>query len=102
MWKNAKALLSNDTPEKAQAWLKEHGLEFSIEELNAICDTLKGVAEGTVNIDDLRNEADRELSDDELESAAGGSATVTLAGMAIVAAGAAVIKILESIEWPSW
>ncbi len=55
----SKELLAIKKPEDAQKWLKEHGVDLSIDELKAFAEKAKASAEG-------------ELTDDELELAAGG------------------------------
>lgn len=72
---NVKDLLSNKTPEEAQVWLKEHGLEYSMDEVQAIGNFVKAVASGEVSKEDLEamdKMYDRELADDELKAASGG------------------------------
>jgi predicted ribosomally synthesized peptide with nif11-like leader len=54
----AKKLVSLDTPEELQAYLKENEMEFSIEEMKTLKDVIKGKG--------------GELSDDDLDGVAGG------------------------------
>lgn len=62
----AKSLIEMETPEAVQAALKEKGVELSLADITAIQSILTEQAEG-------------ELSEDELENVAGGSLTIMAA-----------------------
>ena len=75
-------LFKLESAEEVQALLKEQELEFSLEEINTIKEALVKVIE--------KGQTGDELSEDELEGVAGGSATAVVAG--IVAIGGLVIE----------
>ena len=58
-----KTLLSSETPEAAQKLLSDKGVSLSIEEIRSAGETISKLAEGKIS---------SELSEDELEQAAGG------------------------------
>ena len=50
----SKELLAIKKPEDAQKWLKEHGVDLSIDELKAFAEKAKAAAEGEITDDELR------------------------------------------------
>ena len=59
-------IFNQETPEEVQAVLQEEGLEFSLEEINQLKESVVKALEKT-------SEADGELSDEDLEDVAGGN-----------------------------
>ena len=84
-------LFSLESPEEAQALLKEQGLELSVEELNTINEQLKA-----------KLEAGGELSLDNLDNVAGGGVLATTAAIVGIAAG--IVTIAPAIKnfFRSW
>lgn len=98
------ALLANETPEDAQAFLAGNGIEYSLEEVRAIGKTIGRVIEGEFTSEQLDRMMNGELSEEELEDVAGGflvESTIT-AGAIIasvaVGGGATGFGIYEAIK----
>ena len=78
-----KEVLSIEDPEKAREWFSEHGVEFSIDEIHRLGETINKISRGEITQEDL-NKSD-ELSEDDLEDVAGGSeADMFLAYLGVV------------------
>jgi predicted ribosomally synthesized peptide with nif11-like leader len=84
-------LFSLETPKEVQSFLREQGIEFSLEEINTLRDALVRVAQKGEN---------GELSDEALEDVAGGIAATTI--FAAISATAAVGSFVNNVTRGRW
>ena len=92
----AKEVLFIKEPEAAQAWLSDHGVDLSMDEIMTIGEILNKFTIGEITPEQLQKAADGELSEEELELVAGGESMDELVddpGFWIVVGTAAVITI---------
>jgi len=82
----AAELLTKETPEEAQAFLADKGVEISVDEVKAIGEALNSASTG-------------ELNADELEDVAGGS--VAVAGL-VIAGASLLVQMLPPRWWSRW
>ncbi len=87
----AKKVLVSETPENAQALLKEKGVDISVEELKLTRDFLLKVKNGEVSEDQLKKMADGELELEDMSQVAGGFAP--LVGLGVVAIVADIVGV---------
>lgn len=110
----AKELLSKEKAEDAQKWMSAHGIDMTLDEVRTLGNGLKELltTKSPEELEKMANEEERELSDDELESAAGGSILGTIAatawgitklagvlGGSVVAVGAVHVAVAEGLGW---
>lgn len=84
----AERLFGLETPEEVQNFLKEQGLEFSLEEINSLRETLVKVLEMKEN---------GELSDEDLENVAGGIVPIILLILASMGLGACIGGLVSNL-----
>lgn len=101
-------LLSQETPEDAQAFFRKHGFDFSMDEIKSIGNGISKGLSGELDQDKLRAMANGELSEEELEEAAGGlvilastAALVAYSVVGAVAGGATVAGTVVAVKFRS-
>ncbi len=96
--KLAKELFSKKDPADAQKWIKEHGVDMTLDEVKELGGTIKGLISGRTR-EDLEKMAvgEYELTDDELKKVSGGL-VFEIVAMAILAGSLAVV-IAEKAGW---
>ena len=67
-----KELITKATPEEAQIYFEEHGVEMTLDECRRIGQMIEKVKNGEIDKESLMKTADGELSEEELENVAGG------------------------------
>ena len=78
-------LVTKETPEDAQLFFEEHGVEMTLDECRGLYELLDKVANGEISEETLKKAADGELTEEELEAVAGGCWITALGVIAIVA-----------------
>ena len=95
-----KEMLAKETPEDAQIFFEEHGVEFTLDEVRSLYALLEKVANGEISEETLKKAADGELTEEELEAVAGGDAFCICFGLfvlawTVLASVASVMKMKE-------
>ena len=83
-------LAQAESAEAAQAMLKEKGVDMSVEELNQMVELVQKVVNGDMTVEQLEQAQTGELSEDDLESVAGGMSTKEKVIFGVATAGAVV------------
>ena len=78
-----KEMLAKETPEDAQIFFEEHGVEMTLDECRGLYELLDKAANGEISEETLKKAADGELTEEEMEAVAGGEA-VTVIGICLV------------------
>ena len=69
----AKEILNIEKAEDAQAWFSDHGVELTMDELNAFASVLNKIGSGELTEEQLKRAADGEMNEEELAQIAGGA-----------------------------
>ena len=96
-------LVTKETPEDAQLFFEEHGVEMSLDEIRSIGEMLNKAIAGEISEETLERAADGELTEEELEQVAGGIVTeIAFCTVMVAAMGLTLLFGGRSRGWWSW